>query len=70
MGRQRLSEGGQEDGQSDVDVRLSGGPRGLLGGGQKNAKVEVLTREILLEHAKRQARRWRCDHRRKWICFP
>jgi hypothetical protein len=51
--RQRLTEGEQKDGQSDVDVRLSGGLRGLLGG-RRYVKAEDLTREILLEYAKRQ----------------
>jgi len=55
--RQRLDEeeeGGQkEDGQPEVDVRLSEELRGLLGG-RKYVKAKDLTREILLEYAKRQ----------------
>jgi hypothetical protein len=53
--RQRLEEeeGGQKDDQSEVDVRLSDELRGLLGGRQY-VKAKDLTREILLEYAKRQ----------------
>ena len=53
--RQRLEEeGGQkEDSRSEVDVRLSEELRGLLGG-RKYVKAKDLTREILLEYAKRQ----------------
>ena len=51
--RQRLHEGEKTDGQSGVDVRLSEELRGLLGG-RKYAKEQDLTRDILLEYAKRQ----------------
>jgi hypothetical protein len=52
--RQRLhEEGGQRDDQPGADVRLSEELRGLLGG-RKYAKESDLTREILLEYAKRQ----------------
>ena len=45
--------GGQKDGKAEVDVRLSEELRGLLGG-RLYAKESDLTREILLEYAKRQ----------------
>jgi hypothetical protein len=53
--RQRLDddEGEKADGPSEVDVRLSEELRGLLGG-RKYVKAKDLTREILLEYAKRQ----------------
>ena len=52
--RQRLDEeGGQAGDQPDVDVRLSDELRGLLGG-RKYVKAKDLTREALLEYAKRQ----------------
>ena len=51
--RQRLHEGEQTDDRSGVDVRLSDELRGLLGG-RKFMKERDLTREILLEYAKRQ----------------
>ena len=55
--QQRLEEeeeGGQKkDSQPEVDVRLSEELRGLLGG-RKYVKAKDLTREILLEYAKRQ----------------
>jgi hypothetical protein len=52
--RQRLhEEGEQRDDQPGVDVRLNEELRGLLGG-RKYVKAEDLTREILLEYAKRQ----------------
>jgi hypothetical protein len=54
--RQRLEEekeGQKEDSQPDVNVRLSEELRGLLGG-RKYVKAKDLTREILLEYAKRQ----------------
>ena len=53
--RQRLEEeGGQkENSQPEADVRLSEELRGLLGG-RKYVKAKDLTREILLEYAKRQ----------------
>jgi hypothetical protein len=54
--RQRLDdddEGEQKDGRSDVDVRLNEELRGLLGG-RKYVKAQDLTREVLLEYAKRQ----------------
>jgi hypothetical protein len=49
--RQRLEEG-QKDEPSEVDIRLSDELRGLPGG-RKYAKAKDLTREILLEHAKK-----------------
>jgi hypothetical protein len=55
--RQRLDdddEGGKADGPSGFDVRLSEELRGLLGG-RKYVKAKDLTREILLEYAKRQS---------------
>ena len=52
--RQRLDDDGEEtDGPSEIDVRLSEELRGLLGG-RKYVKAKDLTREILLEYAKRQ----------------
>ena len=54
--RQRLDdddEGEKADGPSGIDVRLSEELRGLLGG-RKYGKAKDLTREILLEYAKRQ----------------
>jgi hypothetical protein len=53
--RQRLDDEveGETDGKSAVDVRLNAELRGLLGG-RKYVKAEDLTREILLEYAKRQ----------------
>ena len=53
--RQRLDddEEGKTDDRSEVDVRLSGDLRGLPGG-RKYVKAKDLTREILLEYAKRQ----------------
>jgi hypothetical protein len=51
--RQRLHEGEQTDDRSGVDVRLNDELRGLLGG-RKYVKTKDLTREILLEYAKRQ----------------
>jgi hypothetical protein len=53
--RQRLEEeeGKQKDGQSGADFRLNDELRGLLGG-RKYVKAKDLTREILLEYAKRQ----------------
>ena len=48
--RKRLHEG---DDRSEVDVRLNDELRGLLGG-QKYVKAKDLTREVLLEYAKRQ----------------
>ena len=56
--RQRLDdddddEGEKTDGPTEVDVRLSDELRGLLGG-RKYVKTKDLTREILLEYAKRQ----------------
>ena len=52
--RQRLEEEGeQKDDPSEVDVRLSDELRGLLGG-RKYVKAKDLTREVLLEYAKRQ----------------
>jgi hypothetical protein len=52
--RQRLEgEGGQTGGQSAIDVRLNEQLRGLLGG-RKYVKESDLTREIMLEYAKRQ----------------
>jgi hypothetical protein len=55
--RQRLDddedEGEKTDGPTEVDVRLSEELRGLLGG-RKYVKAKDLTREILLEYAKRQ----------------
>ena len=52
--RQRLHEGEQkDDDRSEVDVRLSDELRGLLGG-RKYVKAKDLTREVLLEYAKRQ----------------
>ena len=54
--RQRLQEGGQKECvmcRSEVDMRLSEELRGLLGG-RKYVKEKDLTREILLEYAKRQ----------------
>ena len=47
--RQRLDEGEEPE----VDVRLNAELRGLLGG-RKYVKAKELTREILLEYAKRQ----------------
>jgi len=50
----RLEEDGVlKNGQSEVNVRLSGELRGLFGG-RKYVKAKDLTREILLEYAKRQ----------------
>ena len=49
----RKRGGQKEDSQPDVDVRLSEELRGLLGG-RKYVKAKDLTREILLEYAKRQ----------------
>ena len=53
--RQRLDDDDDEkaDGPSEIDVRLSEELRGLLGG-RKYVKAKDLTREILLEYAKRQ----------------
>jgi hypothetical protein len=54
--RQRLDdddEGGKTDGPTEVDVRLNDELRRLLGG-RKYVKAKDLTREILLEYAKRQ----------------
>ena len=51
--RQRLHEGEQTDDRSGVDVRLNDELRGVLGG-RKFMKERDLTREILLEYAKRQ----------------
>ena len=52
--RQRVDEEGEQaDGKAGVDVRLSEELRGLLGG-RLYAKESDLTREILLEYAKRQ----------------
>jgi len=51
--RKRLHEGEQKDDRSEVDVRLNDELRGLLGG-RKYVKAKDLTREILLEYAKRQ----------------
>ena len=53
--RQRLDddEGEKADGPSEIDVRLGEELRGLLGG-RKYVKAKDLTREILLEYAKRQ----------------
>ena len=51
--RQRLSEGEEPESQKEVDVRLSEELRNLMGG-RKYAKEEELTREVLLEWAKRQ----------------
>ena len=54
--RQRLDDdddGEKTNGPSGIDVRLSEELRGLLGG-RKYVKVKDLTREILLEYAKRQ----------------
>jgi hypothetical protein len=51
IGNKRLTE--QKDGQSDVDVRLNDELGGLLGG-QTYVKAKDLTREVLLEYAKRQ----------------
>jgi hypothetical protein len=48
--RKRLHE---KDYRSEVDVRLTDELRGLLGG-RKYVKAKELTREILLEYAKRQ----------------
>ena len=48
--RKRLHE---KDDPTEVDVRLSDELRGLLGG-RKYVKAKDLTREILLEYAKRQ----------------
>jgi hypothetical protein len=51
---QRLDdEGDKTDGPPEIDVRLSEELRGLLGG-RKFMKAKDLTREILLEYAKRQ----------------
>jgi hypothetical protein len=46
-------ERGQKDDSLDLDVRLSGELRGLIGG-RKYVKAKDLTRWILLEYAKRQ----------------
>ena len=57
--RQRLDDDDDDDegekthGPSEIDVRLSEELRGLLGG-RKYVKAKDLTREILLEYAKRQ----------------
>ena len=56
--RQRLDdddedEGEKTDGPTEVDVRGSDELKGLLGG-RKYVKAKDLTREILLEYAKRQ----------------
>ena len=51
--RQRLSEGEEPESQKEVDVRLSEELRNLMGG-RKYVKEEELTREVLLEWAKRQ----------------
>ena len=54
--RQRLDDDEGEEkanGPSKIDVRLSEELRGLLGG-RKYVKAKDLTREILLEYAKRQ----------------
>jgi hypothetical protein len=54
--RQRLDdddEGEKADGPAEVDVRLGEELRELLGG-RKYVKAKDLTREILLEYAKRQ----------------
>ena len=51
--RQRLHEGEQTEDRSGVDVRLNDELRGMLGG-RKFMKERDLTREILLEYAKRQ----------------
>ena len=55
--RQRLDDDDDKDektdGPAEVDVRLSEELRGLLGG-RKYVKAKDLTREILLEYAKRQ----------------
>ena len=53
--RQRLDddEGEKTDGPSEIDVRLNDELRGMLGG-RKFMKERDLTREILLEYAKRQ----------------
>ena len=53
--RQRLDnvEGEKADSPSEIDVRLGDELRGLLGG-RKYVKAKDLTREILLEYAKRQ----------------
>ena len=59
---QRPHEGDQQDDQSEVYVRLSEELRRLLEG-RKYAKAKDLTREILLEHAKRQGAVTEVDHR-------
>ena len=53
--RQRLDddEGEETDGPSEIDVRLNEELRGMFGG-RKYVKAKDLTREILLEYAKRQ----------------
>ena len=54
--RQRLDDEDEDektDGPTEVDVRLNDELRGLLGG-RKYVKAKDLTREILLEYAKRQ----------------
>jgi hypothetical protein len=54
--RQRLDDDDDDekaDGRSEVDVRLNDELRGLLGG-RKYVKAKDLTREVLLEYAKRQ----------------
>ena len=51
--RKRLHEGEQKDDGSEVEVRLNDELRGLLGG-RKYVKTKDLTREVLLEYAKRQ----------------
>ena len=54
--RQRLDdedEGEKTDGPTEVDFLLSDELRGLLGG-RKYVKAKDLTREVLLEYAKRQ----------------
>jgi hypothetical protein len=52
--RQRLDDDDDKGEKTDeVDVRLSEELRGLLGG-RKYVKAKELTREILLEYAKRQ----------------
>jgi hypothetical protein len=48
--RKRLHE---KDDRSEVDLRLNDELRGLLGG-RKYVKAKDLTREVLLEYAKRQ----------------
>jgi hypothetical protein len=63
---QRLQEGGQkDDGQLEVDVRLSEELRGPPGG-RKYVNAKDLAREILLDYAKRQGAFTTTE---KWI-FP